>query len=232
MGEEVVQDELAVLQEQIRQTNLQIHRTLAEQSAATAAAAATNAEAFAASEAALSGIAATTTASAELLRTLATRLSTSSAVAPAGAPASAEAPAPAPPDAALLIGLGDKPLPPTDSWVNEPQPGHMCVDPNTFRLPAKPRKDLVYHDIMKAESSAVSVLGTKLSYNRKFSESYNNDAFLHCITTHFKTEAKEFETAEDMYRGNNALSTRKRIERIAWAAKDGEPLYRCLQPSD
>ena len=56
MGEEVVQDELVALQEQIRQTNLQIHRTLAEQSAATAAAAATNAEAFAASEAALSGM--------------------------------------------------------------------------------------------------------------------------------------------------------------------------------
>ena len=64
----------------------------------------------------------------------------------------------------------------------------------------------------------------------KFAEIENLNTFLHAITTSFKREATEFETADDMYRDNNALSIRKRVERIAWYAKDGQPSYRNLAP--
>ena len=114
-------DAIADLREQIRRSNENLYSILADQSAATAAVAARNSEAFAASETALSGIVLTTSASVELLRTVATRLDAISR----GRPAEAPLPAPNPDDPDPRAGMrlvldDDKPFPPTDSWGNEP----------------------------------------------------------------------------------------------------------------
>merc|ERR1712185_810145 len=94
-------DAIADLREQIRRSNENLYSILADQSAATAAVAARNSEAFAASETALSGIVLTTSASVELLRTVATRLDAISR----GRPAEATGPPPDPDDPEPRAGM-------------------------------------------------------------------------------------------------------------------------------
>ena len=107
-----------------------------------------------------------------------------------------------------------RPAPPSGSWLNDPDDG--MVDPTTFRLPASPAKTLGYHDVMKGEASALKILGEKLRLDKRYSERYNNDAFLLVVATAHKRDVAEYMSAIDMYHGNNAISIRRKFIRAKW----------------
>ena len=137
---------------------------------------------------------------------VATRTIADAVAAIGGAAAASAGSSPAPPSGRTGTGTGGKPIPayafnslPAGAWCNNPQHKGFPVDQDNYRLPGSASKPLAYHDIMKAEASALQVLGNnKLVYNRKYSESYNHRTFMLALSTNFKREVSEFETAEDI----------------------------------
>ena len=52
--------------------------------------------------------------------------------------------------------------------------------------------------------------------DKRYSERYNNDAFLLVVATAHKRDVAEYMSAIDMYHGNNAISIRRKFIRAKW----------------